>query len=147
MKVPSDHLAVCMGEIINQWRFLMDQEAKKMKLSRPEWRVFFKVSSEHQSRLTQLDIANALAIDQGLLTRVLDKLEDRNLVKRTVDDYDHRVKNISLTEEATPMVEQLTSALNRIQSAVFETFSESERSQFVQYLNRTEAAIKSLASR
>ncbi len=147
MKIPSDHLAVCMGEIINKWRFLMDKEAKKIGLSRPEWRVFFKISSDHSPRLTQLDIAHSLTIDQGLLTRVIDKLEERNLVKRTVDDYDHRVKNISLTEEASPMVEQLTAAIDRIQAAIFHEFSEEERALFVKFLKQTEIAINALSSR
>ena len=145
MRIPSNHLAVYMAEIINQWRALMDREAKKIGLSRPEWRVFFAISSSHQSRFTQLDIANTLAMDQGLVTRVLDKLEGKSLVRRTVDQYDQRVRNISLTEESRPLFEKLSDILNGIQSKVLENFSDEERSSLQSYFERIRNAVSDAA--
>ena len=141
MQIPSNHLAVYMAEIINKWRALMDKEAKKIGLSRPEWRVFFAIASAKQPRLTQLEVANTLAMDQGLVTRVLDKLEKKSLVKRPIDQYDQRVRNVALTEESKPMFEELSTILNGIQAKVLANFSEDERSTLQSYLERIRKAV------
>ena len=45
------------------------------------------------------EVAQFLACDNSNLTGIIDRLEERDLVKRTADDNDRRVKLLVLTEE------------------------------------------------
>jgi DNA-binding MarR family transcriptional regulator len=44
-------------------------------------------------------IAETLACDSSNVTGIIDRLEDRNLVKRTAAEHDRRIKLLVLTEE------------------------------------------------
>jgi DNA-binding MarR family transcriptional regulator len=48
---------------------------------------------------TPFELAKLLAIDTGLMTRMLDKLESKGLLARSRSVEDRRVVNLSLTEE------------------------------------------------
>lgn len=48
---------------------------------------------------TPFELAKLLAIDTGLMTRMLDKLESKGLLARSRSVEDRRVVNLSLTDE------------------------------------------------
>lgn len=59
------------------------------------------------------EVAGSLACNNSNLTGITDRLEDRNLVRRTADPSDRRVNLLVLTEDGKTMREQILERLGR----------------------------------
>ncbi|MBW8011429.1 MAG: GNAT family N-acetyltransferase [Chloroflexi bacterium] len=62
-----------------------------------EARIIFEIAN--RNNLTASDIGKELGLDAGYLSRILNKLEGQNLIKKTASDKDRRERLISLTNE------------------------------------------------
>lgn len=62
-----------------------------------EARIIFELAN--QSNLTASDLGHELGLDAGYLSRILNKLEQQNLVEKTRSDSDGRQRLLSLTTE------------------------------------------------
>ncbi len=62
-----------------------------------EARIIFELAN--RSNLTASDLGNELGLDAGYLSRILNKLEQQNLIEKTPSDDDRRQRLISLTTE------------------------------------------------
>lgn len=58
------------------------------------------------------EVAGYLSCNSSNLTGITDRLEDRNLVERTADPSDRRVKLLVLTPEGEKLREQVVARLN-----------------------------------
>jgi MarR family transcriptional regulator, transcriptional regulator for hemolysin len=59
-------------------------------------------------------LADRLGISRMSATDLIDRLEARGLVRREADPEDRRAKRVSLTPDATPMLEKIDAAVARI---------------------------------
>jgi DNA-binding MarR family transcriptional regulator len=59
------------------------------------------------------DLAAELVVDKPYMTQVVDALEERDLVLRTVDARDRRCRIVSLTEEGRATAERSEEILTR----------------------------------
>ena len=57
---------------------------------------------------TAADLCRSLSYDAGAMTRVVDKLEERGLVKRVRGTHDRRSARLELTREGKTMHAQVT---------------------------------------
>ncbi len=62
-----------------------------------EARIIFELAN--RSNLTASDLGNELGLDAGYLSRILNKLEQQNLIEKTPSDDDRRQRLINLTTE------------------------------------------------
>lgn len=65
----------------------------------PEQYLVLDILWEKQS-LSQQNIADIIEKDKNSVTKIIDSLEKKSLVKRVVDKNDRRINKIELTEEA-----------------------------------------------
>lgn len=72
----------------------------------------------------------------GTLTGVLDRMEERNLIRRERDRQDRRMVRIWLTDTGKELETVLPSIALKMLERVLTNFSASEREQFSQLLNR-----------
>jgi MarR family multiple antibiotic resistance transcriptional regulator len=56
---------------------------------------------------TPADLCRLLSVDSGSMTRMLDRLEQKNLIARTRSDADRRQVRLTLTEEGIALSDQL----------------------------------------
>lgn len=100
-------------EITSLYRPLLD----KLDITYPQYLVLLVLWETQQQSVNQ--IGEKLQLDNGTLTPLLKRLEQKGMVNRTRSTQDERVVMISLTEagksiqdEATSIPEQLIKALN-----------------------------------
>jgi DNA-binding MarR family transcriptional regulator/ribosomal protein S18 acetylase RimI-like enzyme len=62
-----------------------------------EARIIFELAN--RSNITASDLGNELGLDAGYLSRILNRLEQQNLIEKTLSDNDRRQRLISLTTE------------------------------------------------
>lgn len=77
------------------------------------------------------DLGDQLGTQPATLKGILDGLEKRGLMVRTVDSSDGRIKRLDVTEAGTDLQEQVTTVRETVQSRAFQGFSDEE----VQTLN------------
>ncbi|MSR13457.1 MAG: MarR family transcriptional regulator [Gammaproteobacteria bacterium] len=85
---------------------------------------------------TAAALARALEIDTGAMTRMVDRLETKKLVRRTRSTGDRRVVHLELTSEGRRVVEQVPFVLADVLNLHLTGFTRAETEQFVDFLRR-----------
>ena len=80
------------------------EEFRPFDLSTPQYAILFH-ASEAGVPLSQ--ICQAILADNSNLTRLVDRLESRGLVRRAADPHDRRVTLVQLTPEGKALIDEL----------------------------------------
>ncbi|WP_266180388.1 MarR family winged helix-turn-helix transcriptional regulator [Dyella humicola] len=75
---------------------------------------------------TPFELSKVLGIDTGLMTRMLDKLEDKKLLKRVRSVDDRRVINLEMTARGEAVTTQLPQIAPQVLNARVKNFSKDE---------------------
>jgi DNA-binding MarR family transcriptional regulator len=85
---------------------------------------------------TPSEISQYICYDSGALTRVIDRMEKRGLLKRKRSSKDRRVVELSLTAEGKKTVEALIAIVVELYNGLLEDFSKAETDMLVSLLTR-----------
>ncbi|MGN6517080.1 MAG: MarR family winged helix-turn-helix transcriptional regulator [Rhizomicrobium sp.] len=85
---------------------------------------------------TSADLARHLNHDAGAVTRVVDELEKRGLVRRERSKSDRRVVNLTLTPQGRAVAKQYVPPIVDFWNTVMDEFSNKEISQLIELLSR-----------
>ncbi|WP_420601598.1 MarR family winged helix-turn-helix transcriptional regulator [Flagellimonas sp.] len=91
------------GYLINMTALLLKREMtaalskNKINVTPEQWAILNRLSEN--SGLSQKEVARRTFKDNANITRILDKLEKKGLVKRQMDSNDRRVWKIHITNE------------------------------------------------
>jgi DNA-binding MarR family transcriptional regulator len=75
---------------------------------------------------TPFELSKALGIDTGLMTRMLDKLETKDLLQRSRSLEDRRVVNLALTEKGEEVAAQIPEIAPDVLNAHLKNFNKTE---------------------
>ena len=92
-------------------------------------------------------IAERLIVTAATITTVLDTLERRGMVERTIDQADRRRQIVSITPAGRDAVDAFLPQIVALQTELMRGFSEDERTQLTAYLDRVRAALIELEER
>lgn len=90
----------------------------------------------------QHNIEERFCITRSTASRVLALMEKKHLITRDTVESDARVKKISLTGKAEAIVEDLDNNATRMEAKLLKNFSQAERAQFEDYLQRLRENIR-----
>jgi DNA-binding MarR family transcriptional regulator len=82
------------------------------------------------------DLARAAELNPGAMTRLLDRLEARNLIVRVPDPTDRRALDIRLTEAGTIIWQDINQCGMRVRELAMEGMDDAERQQLTDLLVR-----------
>jgi DNA-binding MarR family transcriptional regulator len=85
---------------------------------------------------TPFELSKLLGIDTGLMTRMLDKLEARDVLQRTRSLEDRRVVNLKLTREGEKIADELPQIAPVVLNRRLKKFSRSEFNELRRLLNK-----------
>mgnify|MGYP005820096185 CR=1 FL=1 len=89
-----------LNDLARQMRTRGDQEARKYGMTRAQWIVLARL--QRQPGISQNELAAAAEVAPITIARLIDRLEEQNLVQRCPDPLDRRVWRLRLTPEAKP---------------------------------------------
>lgn len=89
--------------------------------------------------LKQSALAEKMNVEPMTLVGFLDRLEAAGLVERAADPRDRRAKIISLTPAAEPYLDGIGAAAATVRAAATEGFTEVERAQLRDFMERVRA--------
>jgi DNA-binding MarR family transcriptional regulator len=126
------------GRLINELsRFAhiyFQHEFKKYNIGHAQIRTLFYIA--HNEQQTQKQLANYLNLDKSSITSQLQILERNAYISRTTSKRDARMQVISITDKTKDILEPLKQVRSSWTTTLLDGFSEKERSDIFNYLER-----------
>ena len=94
-----------IGETAHALRKAFDRLATGLGVTRAQWKVLFKLT--RHPGLRQVELADMLELEPITLCRIVDRLEEAELVERVRDPDDRRAWRLHVTAGAQPLIEKL----------------------------------------
>jgi MarR family transcriptional regulator, transcriptional regulator for hemolysin len=94
-----------IGETAHALRKAFDRRAVGLGVTRAQWKVLFRL--DRRPGLRQIELADMLDIEPITLSRIVDRLEESELVERRADPSDRRAWRLHVTARAQPLIAKL----------------------------------------
>lgn len=101
----SDSLAFLIKDVSHLMRRRFDERARMIGVTREQWRTLFVVSRHEGAN--QGVLADMLEVEPITMCRMIDRLEDSDMLERRRDPADRRAWQIFLTPKAAPLIDRL----------------------------------------
>ncbi len=115
-------------------RRAFDERARTIGVTRPQWQVLI-VLSRHEGR-KQAAVAELLDVEPITLCRMVDRLEEAELVERRRDPEDRRAWQLFLLPRAHELLQALRPLGQAVMTDALDGFSAKEQAQLASYLER-----------
>src|SRR5207248_5059791 len=106
-----------IAETAHALRKAFDRRACGLGVTRAQWKVLFRL--DRQPGLRQIELADMLDIEPITLSRIVDRLEEAELVARVADPADRRAWRLHVTTKARPLVEKLRAVADEMIADAF----------------------------
>jgi MarR family transcriptional regulator for hemolysin len=106
-----------IAETAHALRKAFDRKAVGLGVTRAQWKVLFRL--ERQPGLRQIEIADMLDIEPITLSRIIDRLEEAELVERVADPADRRAWRLHVTARAEPLIAKLRAIADEMIAEAF----------------------------
>jgi DNA-binding MarR family transcriptional regulator len=106
-----------IAETAHALRKDFDRRAAGLGVTRAQWKVLFRLT--RHPGLRQIELADMLDIEPITLSRIIDRLQESELVERVADPSDRRAWRLHVTARARPLVEKLRAVADEMISEAF----------------------------
>jgi DNA-binding MarR family transcriptional regulator len=129
-----DSIGYLMRQIVGLSSNVIDERMAAHGLTDAQWKPLLMVEQGHCR--TAAELARMACCDAGAVTRLLDRVEAKGLMRRTRSVEDRRVVNLELTEEGHRVAERVPHVLAEVLNAMLAGFTTAEVSQLKTLLQR-----------
>ena len=112
----------------------LDRELAPFDISAPQLFVLSSVANREADSAAGL--CKSISYDPGAMTRMIDRLQQKGLVRRVPHPDDRRAMNLELTVAGKALFPQLVSAKDRVQAQFLRGFSEDDARTLEALLHR-----------
>lgn len=131
---PDDSIGYLMRRILSLIAHGVERELEPTGLTNAQWVPLLKLHMGRASTVAEL--ARECELDAGSMTRLLDRLEAKQLCRRVRSSHDRRVVNLELTDAGRAAARDIPVTLSRVQNAHLAGFSVEEWQILKGYLQR-----------
>jgi DNA-binding MarR family transcriptional regulator len=131
---PDESVGYLMKRAVNLLTMTVDRGLADFDMTHAQFGIFLKLL--HGPADTAADLARELMVDTGSMTRALDRVEEKDFVKRTRSSEDRRVIQVSLTAKGRELADQMTEVAIRAVNHHLRGFAPAEVSQLKDFLRR-----------
>jgi len=112
----------------------MDRELAQFDITAPQLIVLASVANREADSAAQL--CKSISYDPGAMTRMIDRLEQKGLVRRVPRPDDRRAMTLEMTAAGKALYPQLLAAKETVQTRFLRGFSKDEIAMLEKLLNR-----------
>ncbi len=112
----------------------MDRELAKFDITAPQLIVLASVANKEADSAASL--CKSISYDPGAMTRMIDRLEQKGLVRRVPNPDDRRAMHLELTAAGKALYPHLLAAKETVQAQFLRGFSKAEVQQLDSFLHR-----------
>lgn len=114
--------------------------AKGMEYDSKDW--MFISFIKHSDNISQRELAELVGFNKVMVNRVLGKLEARNIILRTKDKADSRIKRLALTPDGIKLYVTMKKMVEQVTNRIFDGIQDQEKDQSLLFLGKVLANIK-----
>jgi DNA-binding MarR family transcriptional regulator len=129
-----DNVGYLMKRIVSGLGHDIDAMLVPQDLTNAQWMPLYQLHLGKGSTVAEL--ASVCLMDAGAMTRTMDRLERKGLVRRTRSAEDRRVVNLALTPEGRAAAARIPFVLCEVLNARLSGFSQDEFKTLQSFLNR-----------
>ena len=130
----SDNVGFLIGDISRLIRRTFDERARKIGVTRPQWRVLTWL--KRNEGINQGALADLLELDAMTVCRMVDRLQTGGLVERRPDPNDRRAWQLFLTPKAISITDQLQPIGEQLLKEALDGIAASEQVKLLQLLDQ-----------
>lgn len=123
------------NNIIRSARQMVNAELKPLGLSSAEGNVLLHLLNQGEV-LRQEDIVEQLEISKPAVSKAIDHLEEKGLVRRVKDDTDRRITRVLITQRAREISVELKNCYDKIFTLAAQGLSQEEIEEFINIFGR-----------
>ena len=129
-----DHLGFWLRALSNHVHRGFERELARFDVSVPQWVALRRMFDVEAISVTEL--AAAVGVDQGATSRMVERLIEREWVRREADPSDRRASRLRLTAAGKKLVPRLAEAADRNDRMFFAAITARERTELVRLVKR-----------
>ena len=132
--VPSKSLPQLMGRVRGALLEAIDHELEPYEITTAQWLVLMNIANGMANQSSE--VCSILTADPGAMTRMIDRLERRGLVRRVRSPDDRRAVKLELTAEGKALYPKLLPIVVGVINRFLRGFSKQEVQQMEGFLKR-----------
>lgn len=130
-----DQFPFAVARVTRRWRKLLDERLKDLGVTQARWTTMVYLQRGGQG-LTQRELASLMAIENPTLVRLLDGLEEQNLVERRPCQQDRRARRLHLTATGELFMEDLNARATSLRDEMLAGVTDEELESAVGLFNK-----------
>jgi DNA-binding MarR family transcriptional regulator len=131
---PSDNLGYLLKRCGTLIAITVDRSLAEFGMTHAQLGIFLRLVSG--SAKTASELARELITDTGSMTRMLDRLEEKQFIERSRDGEDRRVVRVRLTSKGERLADQMKGVAIASLNQHLRGFSAAETTQLKDFLQR-----------
>lgn len=128
-----DSIELLLSRVLSKWRRTILKEFKKYDMTTEQWSLLNRLWE--QEGISQTKLAQMTSKDLPTITRILNKIENKELIVRKSDPNDRRASLIFLTEKGRLLEEKLNPIAKNISERALENISGEDIDKLKKVLN------------
>jgi|SRR5690554_3045268 len=120
-----DQFSFAVARVTRRWRKMLDERLKDLGVTQARWSTMVYLEQGGEG-LTQRELASLMAIENPTLVRLLDSLEQQELIERRLCPNDRRARRLFLTEPGRKFMTDLTARAEKLRDAMLEGISDKD---------------------
>ena len=113
-----------------------DKRLAPLEMSAAQWIIVANLAAGPGEPKSAADLCKVISYDAGAMTRMLDRLEAKGLIRRTRSSQDRRLLKLELTEEGRAAYPRMREIVMNVANRFLHGFSKTEARQLENLLNR-----------
>lgn len=120
-----DQFPFAVARVTRRWRKLLDERLKDLGVTQARWTTMVYLQQGGEG-LTQRELASLMAIENPTLVRLLDSLEQQELIERRACPNDRRARRLYLTGNGREFMDVLSFRANELRDGMLEGVSDDD---------------------
>jgi DNA-binding MarR family transcriptional regulator len=113
-----------------------DKRLAPLEMSAAQWIIIANLATDLSETKSAADLCKVISYDAGAMTRMLDRLEAKGLIRRIRSAQDRRLLNLELTEEGRAAYPRMREISLSIANRFLRGFTKAEARQLEGFLTR-----------
>lgn len=133
----TEPIGYLLSDVSRLFRRNFDERARQIGVTRPQWQVL--TTLRRHEGINQGGLADLLEVEPITLCRMVDRLQEADLVERRTDPADRRAWRLFLTPKAVALLDELRPLAFAMFDEALAGLSEADRDRLHQLLERVRA--------
>lgn len=129
-----DNIGTMMAQVSRMMRRAFDLQARQIGVTRPQWQVLSLLA--RHAGINQGGLADILEVEPITLGRMIDRLQESEMVERRPDPADRRAWRLHLTPKGEEQIERLRPLAEATLELALEGIRADERERLMAILGR-----------